>query len=144
MTIGFIPIYLLLFHENEPWVKKEGNEDFDVTMGSNDEEEISELVDLLMLSKLVHLFQDNSIGLCRYDGFGVLRDLFGPKAERFRKNVVKIFKDCGLSIKSKTNLKIVDYLHVTVDLQNHSYKSYRKPDNLPVYIHNTRTIHQQF
>ena len=65
----------------------------------------------------------------------MLRDLPGPKTERFRKNVVKIFKDCGLSITSKTNLKIVDYLHVTVDLQNHSYKSYRKPDNLPVYIH---------
>ena len=25
----------LLFHENEPWVKKEGNEDFDVTMGTS-------------------------------------------------------------------------------------------------------------
>ena len=45
-----------LFHENEPWVKKEGNEDFDVTIGSNDGAEISELVSLLMLSKLVHLF----------------------------------------------------------------------------------------
>ena len=40
----------LIFHENEPWVKKEGNEDFDVTMGSNDgggEGEISELVGYL-------------------------------------------------------------------------------------------------
>ena len=50
----------LLFHENEPWVKKEVDKDFDVTMGSNDGAEISELVGLLMLSKLVHLFQDNS------------------------------------------------------------------------------------
>ena len=46
----------LLFHENEPWVKKEGNENFDVTIGSNDGAEISELVGLLMLNKLVHLF----------------------------------------------------------------------------------------
>ena len=42
---------------------------------------------------------------------------------------------CGLSITSKTNLKIVDYLDVTFDLQNNSYKPYRKPDNLPVCIH---------
>ena len=42
---------------------------------------------------------------------------------------------CGLSITSKTNLRIVDYLDVTFDLQNNSYKSYRKPHNLPVYIH---------
>ena len=59
----------LIFHENEPWVKKEGNEDFDVTMGSNDEAEISELVGLLMLSKLVHLFQDNSVGLFKMMGW---------------------------------------------------------------------------
>ena len=97
----------LLFHENEPWVKKECSEDFDVTIGSNDGAEISELVGL---SKLVDLFQDNSVGLYRDDGLGVLRELVGPETERLRKNVVKIFKNCGLSITSKTNLKIVDYL----------------------------------
>ena len=48
-----------LFHENKPQVNKEGNKDFDVTMGSTNKVEISELVGLLMLSKLVHLFQDN-------------------------------------------------------------------------------------
>ena len=125
----------LIFHENEPWVKKEGNEDFNVTMGSNDEAEISELVGLLMLSKLVHLFQDNSVGLYRDDGLGVFRNLPGPETERLRQNVVKIFKDCGLSITSKTNLKIVDYLDATFELQKNSYKPYRKPDNLPVDIH---------
>ena len=31
-------------------------------LGSNDVAEISELVALLMLSKLVYLFQDNSVG----------------------------------------------------------------------------------
>ena len=41
----------------------------------------------------------------------------------------------GLSITSKINLRIVDYLDVTFDLQDNSYQSYRKPDNLPVYIH---------
>ena len=125
----------LIFHENEPWVKKEGKEDFDVPKGSNDGAEISELVGLLMLTKLVHLFQDNSVGLYRDDGLGVLRNLPGPETERLTKNVVRIFKDCGLSITSKTNLKIVDYLDVTFDLQNNSYKPYRKLDNLPVYIY---------
>ena len=84
----------LIFYENGPWVKKEGNEDLDVTMGSNDGAEISELVSLLMLSKLVHLFQDNSVGLYRDDGLGVLRNLSGPETERLRKIFVKIFKEC--------------------------------------------------
>ena len=65
----------------------------------------------------------------------MLRNLPGPETERLRKNVVKIFKDSGLSIASKTNLKIVGYLNVTFDLQSNSYKPYSKPDNLPVYIH---------
>ena len=30
---------------------------------------------------------------------------------------------------------MVDYLDMTFDLQNNSYKSYRKPNNLPVYIY---------
>ena len=65
----------------------------------------------------------------------MLRDFSGPETERLRKNVVKIFKNCGLSITSKTNLKTVDYLDVTSDLENNSYKPYRKSDNLPAYIH---------
>ena len=125
----------LLFHKNEPWIKKEGNKDFNVTMGSNDGAGISEPVRLLVLSKLVHLFHDNSVGLYQDDRLGVLRDLSGPKTERLRKNVVRISKNCGLNITSTTNLKTVDYLDVTFDLQNNSYKSYRKPDNLPAYIH---------
>ena len=64
----------------------------------------------------------------------MLRDSQSSKTKRLRKNVVKIFKNYALSITSKTNLKIVDYLDVTFDLQNNSCKPYRKPDNLPVYI----------
>ena len=102
-------------------------------MVSNDGAEISKLTGLLMLNKLVHLFQDNSVGLYRGDGLGALGDLSGPETERLRKNIVTIFKNCGLSITSKTNLKMVDSLDVTIDLQNNSYKPYRKPDNLLVY-----------
>ena len=89
---------------------------------------------LVTLSKLVHLFQNNSVGLYQDDGLGVLRVLPGLKTKRLRKNVVKIFKSCALTITSKTNLKIVDYLHVTFYLRNNGYKPYRKPDNLPVRI----------
>ena len=56
-------------------------------MGSNDGAEISEIVGLLILSKLVHLFQDNSVGLYRDDGLRVLRNFPGPETERLRKNI---------------------------------------------------------
>ena len=87
-------------------------------MGSNDGVEITELVGLLMLSKLVQLFQDNSVQLYQDDGLGVLRNLSGTETERLRKSIVKTYKDCGLSITSKANLKIVDNLHVIFELEN--------------------------
>ena len=40
----------LLFHKNEPWVKRDGVNLFDVTMGSYDGAEICELVGLVYLS----------------------------------------------------------------------------------------------
>ena len=113
-----------------------GNEDFDVTVGNNDEVEISELLGLLMLGIQYIYFKITLLGYVEMmvQVCLVVKHLSGPETERLRKNVVKTFKDCGLSIRSKTNLKIVDYLDVTFDLQNNSYKLYRRPDNLPVYI----------
>ena len=124
----------LLFHDNKPLAKKEGSEDFDFTTGSNDGAEISELVGFLLLSKLVHLFQDNSIWLCPDDRLGLLKESPGPETKSLSKNVVKVFKNCGLSITGKTNLKIVVYLNVTFDLQSIRYNPFRKLDTLPVYI----------
>ena len=45
-----------------------------------------------------------------------------------------VFKDCGLSITTKCNLKSVDFLDLTFDLVNDIYKPYRKPNNKPLYI----------
>ena len=87
---------------------------------------------------IAHLFEDSSVGLYRDDGWSVLRDLSRPKTERLRKHFVKIFKDYGFSITSKTNLKIVDYLDVTFDFQSNSYKPYRKPEKFTI-IH-TQTL----
>ena len=74
------------------------------------------------------------LGLYRDDRSGVLRDLSGHETERLPKNVVKIFKNCGLRLTNETNQKIIDYLGVTFYLWNNSCKFYRKPNGLPVYI----------
>ena len=54
-----------------------------------------------------------------------------------KKKVIKVFKDCELKITIKTNLHIVNFLDITLDLRNNTYEQYRKQDNHPVYI-----IHQ--
>ena len=55
--------------------------------------------------------------------------------ERLRKRINKMFKDCGLNITIKMNLKTVDFLDVHFDLVNNTYQPYCKPNNKPVYIH---------
>lgn len=124
----------LLFHKTEPWVKKQGDEDFDVPMGCYDGAEVCQLVGTFILSKLAAIIEKESMGLYRDDGLAVLRNLSGPETDRKRKNIINIFKQCGLSITIQTNIKIADFLDVQFNLTNNSHKPYRKPNNEPIYI----------
>ena len=56
------------------------------------------------------------------------------KIGRKNKAIVKLFKKCKLSIVVDTNLRTVDFLDVTFDLDKNIYKLYRKPNNSPIYI----------
>ena len=124
----------LLFNNGEPWVKKVGNEEFDVPMGCFDGAEICDLVGIYKLYQLKNAIRKENVGLYRDDGLGILRNLSGPEIERIRKRIIKIFKDSGLNITIKMNLKTVDFLDVRFDLLNGTYQPYRKPNNQPVYI----------
>ena len=46
-----------------------------------------------------------------------------------RKNIIKIFKDVEFKIEIQTNLKIVDFLDVTFNLENGTYRPYKKPSD---------------
>ena len=59
-----------------------------------------------------------------------------------KENIQKIFKVYGLDIITQCNIKIVNYLDVTVDLNDGSYKPYTEPNNKSKDIHKTQTIHQ--
>ena len=71
----------------------------------------------------------------RDDGLAYFENISGPQAEKIRKDVIKIFKQkFDLNITSKTNLKIVNFLDVTLNLSTGKYQPYNKPDNDPLYI----------
>ena len=70
----------LLFSEGILWVKKEGNENFDVPMGCFDDAEVCELVG----SYIFQVFQHHSADLYRDDGLAILKDLSGPETERVK------------------------------------------------------------
>ena len=122
----------LLFNEEGTWMKKDGL--FDVTMGAYDGAEVCELVGTFLLDKISEKYEKNSIRLYRDDGLSVFKNKSGTQLERIKKNLQKTFKDFGLEIVAESNLKIVNYLDVTLNLNNGSFKPYHKPDDIIQYI----------
>ena len=100
-----------MFWEDSSWVK-EGDEDFDVPMGRYDGAEICKLVGMYIQNKLCKLMNKKDFGLYRDDGLGILRNTSGTEADQKRKIIIKIFKECGLSITFEVNRKTVDFLDV--------------------------------
>lgn len=129
----------LLFDDNGVWVKKD-NSLFDVTMGSFDGAEICELVGLYLLSQITRHIDKQDIGLYRDDGLALLRNTNGPKAERLKKLLTKLFLDNNLKISIQANLQIVDYLDVTFNLKDNTFRPFRKPNDKPLYI-NAKSNH---
>ena len=86
------------------------------------------------MSKLKNIVNRENIGLYRDDGLGICQNMSKTEIERLKKRIVKMFKDCGLSITTECNLKSVDFLDITFDLVNNTYKPYWKPNNEPQYI----------
>ena len=57
------------------------------------------------------------------------------KHKRVRKEFHQLFKENGLSLEIECNLKTVNYLDITLDLNTGTYKPYRKPNDEILYIH---------
>ena len=124
----------LLFSQNDTWIKKDGGL-FDVTMGAYDGAEVCELVGTYLLYLIGQKYDKRNIGLYRDDGLAVFKNRSGPQNERIKKVLQKVFKDKGLDIVIQCNMKIVDYLDVTLNLNDAKTKPFRKPDNETNYIH---------
>ena len=103
-------------------------------MGAYDGAEVCELVGLYALSQLKNKINTSSIGLYRDDGLATLRKTTGSRADRARKDLIHVFRELGLQITVETNLKVVDYLDVTLDLEAETYQPYRKPNDTPIYV----------
>ena len=121
----------LLFDRGTVWMKK-GERSFDVSMGSWDGAETTDLVGLFLLSQLKHL--PVTIGLYRDDGLGVSR-LKPKENEALKKQISDIFKANGLGITISVNKRTVSFLNVTLNLANASFRDFCKENHLPLYVH---------
>ena len=65
----------------------------------------------------------------------VVKNKSGLETEKLKKSVQKIFKENKLDIFIQCNMKLVNDLDVTLNLNNSNYKPYQKPDKVILYIH---------
>ena len=133
MDIIFHARKSLLFHDGRPWMKDKGDM-FDVTMGSYDGAETCELVGAFLLNQLSSLVDRSAIGLYRDDGLAALKDTSPQAADRLRKKLTEIFKRFDLKITIEANLKVVDFLDVTMNLDTGKFQPFRKPNDNPLYV----------
>lgn len=76
---------------------------------------------------------NGNFGLYRDDGLGAVRAT--PKqAETIKKQLCKIFRDHSLNITIDANRKVVDYLDVTMNLNDGTYSPYMKENNSIKYV----------
>ena len=122
----------LLFSDNCVWKKKNNDGFFDVPMGSFHGAEICDLVGLYILSKLKNVF--NNLGLYRDDSLGVL-DLAKPVVyDKIRKQTFKIMSDIGFKITLDIGKQVTNFLDVTLNLSDGTFRPYRKPNSLINFI----------
>ena len=103
-------------------------------MGGYHGAEVCDLCGLYILSQLKDVTPN--IGLYRDDGLAVNA---GSKKqnEEIKKQICKVFKNLGLSITSEANLKVVNFLDITLDLNTGLYKPYMKENDLPLYVNSS-------
>ena len=122
----------LLNYKQQLWQKKSAST-FDVTMGSYDGAETCELVGCFLLSQLQAKLGDK-VGLYRDDGLAAI-NATPREIETIKKEICNIFTQQGLRITIEANKQIVNFLDVTLNLNDQSYHPYTKPGSSLLYIH---------
>ena len=63
------------------------------------------------------------------------RNVSGPHCEKIKKEIQKLFRQHGLRLIIKCDLKIVDFIDVTLNLTDSTDKPYHKLNDEICYIH---------
>ena len=104
-------------------------------MGAYDGAEVCELVGTFLLEKISEICNKCDIGLYRDDGLAVFRNKSGTHLEKIKKQLQRLFEEYDLEIIAESNQKIVNYLDVTLNLKDGTFRPYHKPGDQMQYIH---------
>ena len=76
------------------------------------------------MSILEPMLGKGNVGLYRDDGLSVLKYNTGSRADRLRKRMIESFQWLGQRITIEVNRKAVNYLDITMDLSNGTFRPY--------------------
>ena len=124
----------LLFNQELTWMKKVSDL-FNVSMGTYDSAEVCGLIAIFLLNLLGRQYDWKNIGLFSDDKLAIFKNCSGLQMEKIKKSQQKVFKNNGLDVITECNMKVVNYLDVTFNLNDGTYQPYQNPANILQYIH---------
>ena len=88
-----------------------------------------------MQLELEKILRKSDFWLCTDDGLALFRNINRQYTEKVRKNIIRESKDFDFSLEIETILKEVDFLDISLNLQNVTYHPYKKQKDTLFYIH---------
>ena len=122
----------VLENNGSTWVKTDSG-NFDVPIGRYDSTQIADLVGLYILDTLSRIISPVQIGFIPYDGLIYIPNSDGPSNSSIQK-IIRAFNLLGFKIEISSNIKIANFLEVTLNLLDSTYKPFLKTDQYPSYI----------
>ena len=93
-----------------------------------------------LFHKLSEKYKIKNLALYRDDELAIFKNVNGPDSEKIKKHFCKLFIDHDLELTIQCNRKVMNFLDVTLDLENSAYRSYLKYSNKIIYV-NTESNH---
>ena len=106
--------------------KKGEGGNFDVSIGAYDGAEICELIGCVLLYSINKIMDPSSHGPYCDDGLIIVDKSTPKKCDGIRKRLYKLFDEFGFRLDIRTDLKITDYLDVTLNLYSGTVSPFRK------------------
>ena len=88
--------------------------------------EISELMGCLVLYNIDNIVDPNSHGLYSDNSLIILDKSTPRKFDNIRKKLHRLFDEFGFKLEIQTDLKIIDYLDIMLNLNNRTVSPFRK------------------
>ncbi|XP_029653623.1 GATA zinc finger domain-containing protein 14-like [Octopus sinensis] len=124
----------LIEFDNKLWARKDTPNLFDITMGSPDSAEVTDLVGMYLLDNFSREFPELKGGLYRDDALFCVRNTSNRRLDLLKKRINKFFKSFGLSIIIESENYSANYLDVNCNITNGLHEPYIKPNSNLIYI----------